>query len=304
MKSYSLSSFTQKRPCVCALGCFDGIHIGHASLIDTAKRISKELSLPSLVWSFREPPKNYFSRENIPLLTTPDEKRETMRALGVDIFISVTFEENIASLSAEDFFYNILIKKINAAHIVCGFNYRFGKGGAGDTAILAKLCEKNNIGLSVIPPVTLGDITVSSSEVRAALTEGRISDANMLLGRPYSLRSKVVDGQHLGRALGFPTLNQKFESGKLVLKNGVYVSRVLFDGKKKYGITNVGSRPTVDGNSLCAETHIFDFKGDLYGKTVKVEFLEFLRPEQKFESLDELTEQVHADIEKAKAIIK
>ena len=304
MRSYTLSTFNKKGACVCALGCFDGVHIGHTALIKEAIRVSKELSVPSLVWSFKEPPKNFFEKNSIPLLTTPSEKRETLRALGADIYLSVDFEPNIASVSAEEFFEDILMKKIGALHIVCGFNYRFGKGGKGDTELLKALCEKHGIGLSVIPPVILNGVTVSSSLIRSYLTNGRLDDATVLLGRPYSLTSKVIDGQHLGRTLGFPTVNQIFKEGKLVLKNGVYLTRVYFEQKERFGITNVGFRPTVDGNTLCAETNIFDFSGDLYGKTVKVEFLKFLRSERKFESINELSSQVHADIEKARQIIK
>ena len=304
MRSYTLTSFSKKGHCVCALGCFDGVHVGHSSLIKEAIRISDELSVPSLIWSFKEPPKNFFEKNSTPILTTPKEKQETVRALGADIYVSVAFEPSIAALSAEDFFKNILIKKIGAVHIVCGFNYRFGRGGKGDTELLAKLCHENGIGLSVIPPVIINGVTVSSSAIRSYLADGRLNDANMLLGRPYSLTAKVIDGQHLGRTLGFPTVNQKFRAGKLVVRNGVYVSRILLPDNIKYGITNVGFRPTVDGNTLCAETNIFDYKGDLYGKTVKIEFLEFLRPEQKFESIEELSAQVHSDIKEAKAVIE
>ena len=303
MRSYTLSSFSKQGPCVCVLGCFDGVHAGHTLLINEAISIAKNLSIASLVWSFREPPKNFFEKNPTPILSTPEEKRETIRALGADIYVSVQFEPRIASLSPEDFFEKILLDKIGAAHIVCGFNFHFGKGGAGDTELLAELCHKNGIGLSVIPPIVLDNATVSSSLIRTYLKDGRLDDTNKLLGRPYSLTAKVIDGQHLGRTLGFPTINQKFREGKLVLTNGVYLTRVSLGGKSKYGITNVGVRPTVDGSTLCAETNIFDFCGDLYGKTIKIEFLKFLRPEKKFSSIDELSLQVHSDIEKAKSII-
>ena len=304
MKSYTLKSFKSETPCVCALGCFDGVHIGHTKLINHAKHIAAELAIPCAVWSFEEPPKNYFLPKSVPLITTPTEKHSQMRALKVDILISVPFDESIASMSAEDFFEDILIKKIKAAHIVCGFNYRFGRGGKGDTRLLSELCKQRGIGLSVISPVCIENMTVSSSKIRAVLENGQPELACALMGRPSSLSARIVDGQHLGRKLGFPTLNQSFTDGKLVPKNGVYVTRVSFEKKQRYGITNVGLRPTVDGNTLCAETNVFDFAGDLYGKTVRVEFLEFIRPEKKFSSVEELSAQVHSDIEKAREIIK
>lgn len=303
MRSYTLSSFRKKSPCVCALGCFDGVHIGHVALIEEAKNIAHALKLSSLVWSFREPPKNFFSKVPVPILTTPEEKREIIRSLGVDIYVGIPFETKIASFTAEEFFKKILIDKIGAAHIVCGFNYRFGRGGSGDTALLEKLCGEYGIGLSIIPPVVVDGVTVSSSTIRSYLIDGRLDAAKALLGRPYSLRAKVVNGQHLGRTLGFPTTNQSFSLGKLAPKNGVYLSRISFAGKQKYGITNTGFRPTVNGDTLCSETHIFNFNGNLYEKILTVEFLEFLREEKKFESLDELSMQVHSDMEIAKSII-
>lgn len=304
MKSYSLNEYSAATPCVCALGCFDGVHIGHRALIKKARSTAEKLSLPLAVWSFEEPPKNFFSSVSVGVLTPHADKRLLMRRLGVDIFINVPPDEKIFSLSPEIFFEDILVNKIKARHIVCGFNYRFGKGGAGDTTLLELLCQKHDIGLSVIPPIKLGELTVSSSEIRRALVEGRPNDASAMLGHPYFVRATVSDGQHLGRNLGFPTVNQLFVNRKLVPKNGVYLSRTSFGSKKRYGITNIGLRPTVDGTTLCAETNLFDFTGNLYGKTVTVELLDFLRPEQKFSSVDELCAQVHSDIAIAKKIIR
>ena len=142
MKSYTLSTYAANGPCVCALGCFDGVHIGHQELINSAKKIAENASLPLLVWSFAEPPKNFFLKNSVPLLTTAEEKRLQMRRLDADIFIRVPFDQKIASISPEDFFEDILIKKIKATHIVCGFNYHFGKNGRGDTELLSVLCQK------------------------------------------------------------------------------------------------------------------------------------------------------------------
>jgi riboflavin kinase/FMN adenylyltransferase len=153
----------------------------------------------------------------------------------------------------------------------------------------------------VLPPVTLDGVAVSSSEIRRLLSEGDIKQANRLLCRPYSIRAEVINGQHLGRTLGFPTVNQLFPKNSTPLKNGVYVTRVRIGRGVKRAITNVGVRPTVDGSTLCAETNIFDFDGDLYGKLLRVEFLDFIRPEQKFNSIDELRARVLADIELAKS---
>jgi len=299
---YSVDTFLDS-PCVIAIGCFDGVHLGHSMLIREAKRIANEKELPIAVWSFSEPPKNHFFPNSTPLLTTVSEKRELMKKQGADIFVSVTFTDSIASLSPEDFFNTILVERLKATHIVCGFNYRFGKNGKGDTDLLTKLCAERGIGISVLPPVRLDDITVSSSEIRAALDMGDLELVNSLLGRPFSIKEKVIDGQHLGRTLGFPTINQAIPNGKAMPTYGVYLSKISYGRLCRYGITNVGIRPTVGGNILYAETNIFDYSGDLYGKTVKVELLKFIRAEKKFRDLETLSEQVRADIETAKKLL-
>ena len=304
MKIYCDPHAISDAPTVCALGCFDGVHLGHAAIISEAKTVAQKSELLTAVWSFNEPPKNYFCSEKVKLLTAAEEKYSLMSALGVDLLVAADFDESVATLSAENFFKDILVDRLKARHIVCGFNYRFGRGGIGDVEMLASLCRKHGLSLSVVPPVALGGTTVSSSEIRSALERGDIERANLLLGRPYSLCAKVIDGQHLGRSLGFPTVNQVFDPRKQLPPYGVYASRVCIGGALRYGITNVGMRPTVGGTLLCAETNIFDFDGDLYGKTLTVELISFIRPEKKFDSVDSLSAQVHADIARAKEIFK
>ena len=292
--------FQAEQPHIVVLGCFDGVHKGHTALIREARRIAAGASLPLAVFSFSEPPKSFFSSEPIPLLTSLEEKKRIMKSLGVDLFVCLPFDRAIASIEAEQFFYEILKKRLAASFILCGFNYRFGNRGIGSTELLSKLCKENGIGLSVVSPIEIDGTPVSSSAIRRALEEGDVKGAASLLGRPYSICSTVINGQHLGRTLGFPTVNQIFEERLITPKNGVYLSRIRIGNTVKKGVTNVGVRPTVDGQTLCAETHIFDFDGDLYGKRIRVEFLEFIRSEQKFNSVEDLSAQVHRDIEKAK----
>ena len=300
MRAQRSLDFYENQEHVVALGCFDGVHVGHTELIRIAERIAKESKRPLAVFSFEEPPRNFFCADSIPLLTSFEEKKRIMRSLGTDLFVCVRFDSDIAELSAEKFFFGILKNKLRASHLVCGFNYRFGKNGTGDTSLLKKLCEESGIALSVVSPVVIDGITVSSSEIRKMLADGNVKGAARLLGRPYSIVSKVVDGQHLGRTLGFPTVNQLFETDATPLRNGVYATRVRIGHTLKRAITNVGVRPTVDGHTLCAETNIFDFEGDLYGMRLRVEFLDFIRPERKFDSVANLSDQVHKDIERAK----
>ena len=289
-----------------ALGCFDGVHIGHAKIISKAVEEAKKASLTSIVWSFGAPPKSYFANKSASspeLLTDISEKKRLIRALGADILISIDFNEKTARLSPREFFENILITRLHAKQIFCGFNYRFGHKGSGDVALLRSLCEEYGVILTVVDEVTLNGRTVSSSAIREYLSIGDIEKASAMLGRSFAIRGKVRDGQHLGRTLGFPTVNQDLPYAKASLKNGVYLTLVKFQGKKKYGVTNIGMRPTVNGKTAVCETHILDFSGDLYGKTVTVELLKFLRSEKRFSSLDELSSQVLSDIADAKKYI-
>lgn len=298
MKVYSTITHRAKAPTVVALGCFDGVHLGHTAVIKKAREMADSLGCSCTVWTFDQPPKNYFLRHAVPLITDSKQKSVLISRLGVDKFISVPFTKKTASISAEDFFQEILIKRLQVKHIVCGFNYSFGQNGRGNVELLRHFCEESGIGISVISPVSVDGITVSSSAIRDALTSGQTELATKLLGRHYSLKTVVISGQRLARRLGFPTVNQEFSSQMLIPKYGVYATRVTVEGRKKvfYGITNVGVRPTVGGKSLFAETNIFDFSDDLYGRWVKVEFLHFIRDEKKFNGIDALAAQVNEDI--------
>lgn len=293
-------------PSVVALGCFDGVHLGHRAVILRAVRWAKELGLSCTVFAFESSPKNYFVPNSVPQLTDRRSKISLFEELGVDTVVCVPFDQEIAETSAKDFFHKILCGLLGARHIVCGYNYSFGAKGAGNIDLLASLCDGAGVGLSVLPPITIDGMTVSASTIRNALEEGRLDDAYLLLGRFFSIRSEVVDGQHLGRRLGFPTLNQIFLSTAVIPKHGVYFSRVSIEGtdRQYFGITNIGTRPTVGSEFVGAETHLFDFSGDLYGKEVEVELLSFLRDERKFGSVDELSAQVHEDIETAKKMAR
>lgn len=304
MKTYTSIEYISDTKNVIALGCFDGVHAGHRKVITTATEIAKELDLPSAVWTFDRSPKNYFSPHSVPTITDFEEKEALVCELGVDKFICVEFGPQIFEISPVDFFEDILVKRLCACHLVCGFNYTFGKKSAGDITLLKELCDKAGIGLSVINAVSVDGIQISSSAIRSALAEGDVELAGKMLGRPYSLTSTVFSNQRLARKLGFPTANQMFESDKLVPKKGVYVTRIKVGGESKFGITNVGIRPTVNDHTLCAETHIFDYQGDLYGKEITVDFISFLREEKRFDSVDALSQQVHTDIETAKKYIE
>ncbi len=294
--------FTQSKPCVVALGCFDGVHLGHASVIRTAKEKANKLGVPCCVWSFAEPPKRFYAPELVSLLTDPSSKEDLISNLGADIYISVKFDQTIADMTAEDFFNTILIKNLKACCIVCGFDFTFGKGGNGNVALLAELCKQNSVELVSVSSVTVNGESVSSSNIRQYIAKSDMTKAALLLGRSFSITSDVISGKRLGRSLGFPTINQKVLNDLCLPPKGVYFTKALFDKRSFYAITNVGTQPTVNGNEIIIETNLFDFDGDLYGKKVEVEFLEFIRPETKFPSIDALTKQVNKDIETARAL--
>ena len=306
MKQYFSLSDRTDVPCVVALGCFDGVHLGHRAVIQTAKQLSALYQCATAVWTFSEPPKNFFQPGSVPLITDGKAKARLMESLGVEHLFSVPFGESVAALSPRQFFEDVLLRQLQAKHLVCGYNYTFGAGGAGTVDTLRALCREAEIGLSVLPPVTVDELPVSSSVIRSALEEGNPQLATAALGRPYSLCAPVIGGQRLARNLGFPTVNQEFPKGTVIPRRGVYAVQVTLphEATPFFGISNVGLRPTVGGSLLCCETHIFEFEGDLYDTPVTVEFLSFLREEQKFSSLEKLTAQVTKDINQAKEILQ
>ncbi len=300
MKISTDINYTHRESCVVALGCFDGVHLGHATVIRKAKEKALSLDVPLCIWSFAEPPKRFYAKELVPLLSSAKSKSDLIKSLGADVYISVKFDTNIASLAPEYFFYNILIKKLNAVAIVCGYDFTFGKCGSGNAEILSSLCKNNCIDFISIPSVAIGGEAVSSSKIRDYIKDSKVDKAALLLGRPYSISAKVVDGKHLGRNLGFPTINQKIDENLCKPANGVYLTRITIDNTSYFGITNVGTQPTVCGSEVIVETNVFDFSADVYGKEVLVEFLSFIRPEKKFDSIDELAIQVNSDIQTAR----
>ena len=283
-----------------ALGNFDGIHLGHRAIIEACARTAREEGLLSLVWSFRRHPehilKGSFSSGNIISLS---DKEEIMTDLGIGHIIWENFE-SVRFLSPEEFCQTILLKKLYAKKVFCGFNFTFGKNGAGNADFLKEYLTPLGVEVIALDPVTQGGEPISSTRIRALLSDGNMEQAAQLLGRPYSIRFPVLHGKHLGTKIGFPTLNQSFPEEYVVPKKGVYAVRMILDGKSYPGVCNVGNRPTVDQNGeTLAETHLFDFSGDLYGKKVKVEFFSFLRPEKRFSSLEELKKQITKDRENA-----
>ncbi len=304
MRLFCDLSFIFEGPCVLALGCFDGVHLGHRAVIGAAKEIADKEGLPLAVFTFEQPPKNFFSVGSVPLITSAEDKLRIFEELGVAAAVCLPLSVDVLSMKADDFINDMIFRRLNAKHVVCGYDYSFGKGATGTPKHIRAACKRYGARLTVIPEQKQNGATVSSSLIRKLVTEGDVMTAASYLGRPFSLSSTVVDGQHLARTLGFPTVNTVPEKGLLLPKRGVYVTRARFASTHRYGITNVGIRPTVGTEILCAETHIFDFEGNLYGQRVTVEFLRFLRPEIKFDSVESMAKQIRRDITEAKTYIE
>ena len=286
--------------CAVALGNFDGIHRGHRAILDACIKCAKDERLPAVVWTFRRHPehilKGNFASGNI--LSRAD-KEELLAEAGITRVVWEDFER-VRDFSPQEFCDRILLDTLQAKFVFCGFNFRFGKNGAGDADFLREYLKKRGVQVIVSPAVTLLGEPVSSTRIRALLQEGRPEEAALLLGRPFSIRFPVAHGNRIGSKIGFPTINQIFPEEYVKPKKGVYAVRVKADGQTLFGVCNVGCRPTIgDGAGVLAETHLLDFAGDLYGKTVTVEFFCFLRPEMKFHSLDALQAQIAKDRETA-----
>ena len=278
-----------------ALGFFDGVHVGHKTVIENAVKYSRENNIPAVVWTFINSPK-----KSALSITDNDERKALFETLGVDILIAFPFSEDVKGLTKDKFVNTVLKENLNAEKVFCGFNYSFGAGGKGTPEELKQLCEKQDISVEISKEISVDGETVSSTRIREYIENGFPEKASRLLGRPYSISGTVTNGKKLGRTLGFPTANVNLPKNKVIPKDGVYLTKTEFDGKFYCGITNIGTNPTVEDKQRRAENYIFDFSEDIYGNEIKIEFLRFIRGEKKFDSVESLAEQVKKDIETAK----
>lgn len=287
---------------VIALGFFDGVHVGHGALLRTAKNRAEELGCTSAALTFDPHPNELIFGEKTPLINTLSEREALMTGLyGMEEMLVLPFDRAFMEMDWQDFVKEVLVKRFCAVHVVCGFDYTFGHRGLGNAKKLRALCSDLGIGCDVVEKVELLDAEVSSSRIRTLLEEGKLEEANTLLGHPHFLSGEVIHGKQLGRVLGFPTANVALEDGLLIPARGVYATAVTCDSGVYKAVTNIGSRPTVgESTQITAESYLLDFEGDLYGQSMKVELLKFLRPEQKFESLEALKAAVLNDIEHVK----
>lgn len=282
-------------PCALALGTFDGLHLGHQAVIKAALQ-EGESPLEPAVFTFRRSP----SGERLVMLGT--DKARLLEEMGVKKMYSMDFSE-LKSMEAEAFVQEVLFARLNARRLCCGADFRFGRGKAGDAALLERLCAQAGAELAVLSPVELDGEKISSTRIRQAVSAGDMPQASRLLGRPFGFTLEVIHGNHIGGSkLGTPTINQALPEELIFPRFGVYAAWCQVEGERFYGVCNVGIKPTVGSDRVLAETWMPDFAGDLYGQEIQVELVEFLRPERKFDSLEELKAAIKKNGEQARAL--
>ena len=284
-----------KKNMIFALGFFDGVHRGHQTLLGECVRLAGELGCETAAITFERHPHALFRSDVPPLLSTLRDRFRLLQRYGVEHVYPFPVDEKVMSTSWEDFLEQLL--QCGAAGFVCGHDFRFGRRGAGDAEKLRQFCEERRLPCVIVPEQMLGGVRISSSYIRKQIGEGDMATAVRYLGHGHMLTGTVVAGRKLGRKLGFPTANIELPEGCIVPRHGVYACRAFVGEKGYMAVCNVGSRPTVEGHQIRTETWLLDFAGDLYGKAVTLEFLYFLRPEQRFQSVDALKKAVLEDAE-------
>ncbi|RKY94214.1 MAG: riboflavin biosynthesis protein RibF [Candidatus Hydrothermota bacterium] len=292
-----------KNPVV-TLGNFDGIHIGHQRIFNRVIEKAKEIDGTSIVFTFEPHPSKVLSpSKKIRLITPYSKKMLLLERLGIDVTINAHFDKKFAEIDAESFVKDILVNKISPKYVIIGYNFCFGKNRQGDTEFLKKMGEIYGFGVEVIPKIIINDNPVNSTLIRKYIREGRISEANHLLGRNFIIIGKVIKGHSRGKALGYPTANIEtpFE---LYPKSGVYAVKVEVEGKIYNGVANIGDNPTFGDKDISIEVYIMDFDGNLYDKELRIFFVDRIRDEKKFGTPELLKEAIKNDILIAKEILK
>ena len=291
--------------CVATVGSFDGVHMGHKSVLDQLKGHAAKLNLPAVVLTFEPQPREFFQGDAAPArLSTFREKYQLLSAQGIDKLVCLRFQESLAKVSAEEFVQRLFINAMNIKRLVIGDDFRFGRNRDGDIHTLRSMGAHAGFDVVPIDSFSIDGERVSSSSVRHALKRNDFGLAKTLLGRAYTISGRVRHGDQRGRQLGFPTANIELNRITAPLL-GVYAAWVHgLDNTVYEGVVNIGTRPVFDGKKLLLEVHLLDYSKDIYGQHISVEFLQRLRGEQKFGSIDELKEQIYQDIDDARLIFK
>ena len=289
--------------CVARLGTFDGLHLGHQALIHETLECARRLSRPALMVSFEPMPREFLQPHAPPArLTNFRERWRLLQGSGLDALLLLRFTESLRSMSGAEFLA-LLRERLGLQALVVGYDFRFGREGEASAEFLQSMAPSHGFTVKVMPPVRVCGERASSSAVRSALAVGELAGAQVLLGRRYAMRGRVVRGQQLGRELGYPTANMRLRRIRIPL-GGIFAVRVHGIGDDALpGVASLGTRPTVGGAEPLLETHVFDFKGDLYGRELEIEFVARIRDELRFDDLDALVAQMHRDAREARDIL-
>lgn len=298
------SSPPDRPPSAVALGVFDGVHLGHRSILEAAVADARAAGLQAVACTFEPHPMQVLQPDRAPLpIATLDERLELIASTGIDAAVVLAFTPALAAVEAEAFVKDTLVGRLRARVVVVGYNHTFGRGARGDPRLLEALGKQLGFRTRVVPPLVVGGQPVSSTAIRTALGRGDLPAAAAMLGRHYAVRGEVVAGAGRGRGLGFPTANVRPDR-PLLIPTGVYACRVDVDGAAHPAVVNVGVRPTFGEETLAVEAHLLDYKGDLYGRRVGVVFVARLREERRFPGPDALVRQIAADVEAARQALQ
>lgn len=307
MKIYTdLSNHTSINKTFVTIGTFDGVHVGHQKVLSNLVQSAKKNNASSVLLTFFPHPRMVLQKNTgIKLINTIDERIKLLEKTGLEILVIHEFTKDFAEKTALDFVKNVLVDNLKISNLIIGYDHRFGKDREGNFEQLTAFGKKFGFNVSKIPQQEIDHITISSTKIRKAIELGNIEEANRYLGYCFMLTGEVVKGKNLGEKIGFPTANISIkETYKLLPKTGSYVVKAELENETVYGMMNIGFRPTVKGKNQTIEIHFFDFNKDLYGKSIQIDVLKFLREEQKFDSVEDLKNQLQKDREKSLEIIK
>ncbi len=290
-------------PTIVTIGVFDGVHRGHQVILSLLLERSFALGLPGIVVTFDPHPSEVIKKEKIEFLLDLKDRLDFIDQFPHMYNILINFDEKFAEKTAESFIAEMK-EKINMREIVIGYNFQFGKGRKGNAKFLQEIAEKYKFKVSIVPPVEYEGLPISSSRIREALKRGNVTSATEMLGRYFYLKGRVIRGKGLGKEIGFPTANISPPKRIIIPKLGVYASIGRVDDEKLIGVTNIGYAPSLKGEEITVETHFLDFNKDIYDKLIKIELVEYIRPEIKFNSLEQLVNQINFDIKSTRDIIK
>ncbi len=302
---HNISNYRPQKPAILTIGTFDGVHFGHQKILQNLVVEAKKENLCAIVLTFFPHPRMVLQKETqIKMINTLEEKTKLLEQLEVEVLIVQPFTMEFSRMTAIEYTRDILVNGIRISKLIIGYDHRFGRNREATVEDLKQFGMDYNFTVEEIPAQDIESIAVSSTKVRNAIDSGEIKKANQYLGRPFSLNGTIVEGDKIGREMGYPTANLEIEEDyKLKPQNGVYLVQTSLVDKKYFGMMNVGKRPTVSGKKTRIETYFFDFKGDLYGKKLRIELLEKIRDEQKFDSLDALRNQLNSDQKSCQKLI-